>query len=144
MRRGDAGSKWTVLQERAAHNQAMFREVNERLDELTRTLTMTLTQADWVCECADTECDERLEMRLDEYEAVRQHGARFAVACDPKHVDAEVEQVIQRTDRYWVVEKIERAARVAVELDPRRLASARVLEDVQVDDGKNRRELPHD
>jgi hypothetical protein len=107
-----------VLQERAAHNQAIFREVNDRIGEMT--VNAALPRADWVCECADTDCSEPLDMSLDEYQAVRQHGARFVVACDPKHVFPDVEQVIERTDRYWVVEKIEHAARVAVELDPRR------------------------
>ncbi len=83
-------------------------------------MNATLPRADWVCECANTECYEPLEMSLDEYRALRQNGARFAVACHPKHVFPGVEEVIQRTSRYWVVEKIEHAARVAVELDPRR------------------------
>jgi hypothetical protein len=120
VRRSEARTDSIVLQERAAQNQALFREVNERLGEITGTLNATLARAEWVCECANTGCSEPLEMSLDEYQALRQHGARFAVACDPKHVFAEVERVIERTDRYWVVEKIERAARVAVELDPRR------------------------
>jgi hypothetical protein len=120
VRSGNAGSERIVLQERAAQHQAIFREVNDRIGGLTGTLNAALPRAEWVCECAQTECYEPLEMSLDEYEAVRQHGARFAVACDPEHVFPEVERVIQRTDRYWVVEKIENAARVALELDPRR------------------------
>jgi hypothetical protein len=107
------------LQERAAQNQALFREVNERVGELTETLNTAMSRGDWVCECADTECFEPIEMSLEEYEALRQHPARFAVSPQDKHVYPEAERIVERTDRYWVVEKIERAGRLATELNPR-------------------------
>ncbi len=107
------------VQERAAQNQALFREVNERVGQLTETLNRVTPRNDWVCECADTECFQPVEMSIEEYEAIRQHPARFAVFPGDTHVFREAERIVERTNRYWVVEKIEVARRIAMELNPR-------------------------
>jgi hypothetical protein len=107
------------IQERAAQNQALFREVNERVGELTETLNRATLRNDWVCECANTECFQPIEMSIDEYQAIRQHPARFAVFPDETHVYPEAERIVERDDRYWTVEKFELAGRIATELDPR-------------------------
>ena len=108
------------VQERAAQNQALFREVNERVGQLTETLNRVTLRSDWVCECANNECFEPVGMSLEEYEALRQNPARFAVVPGDTHVYPEAEEIVARTNRYWVVEKTEVAGRVAVDLDPRR------------------------
>jgi hypothetical protein len=103
---------------RAARNESLYREVNERIEELNQCFDAALEAgASWVCECADTECCERMEMTLGEYEELRSHPDRFAVL--PGHVVGAVERVVDTRDRYLVVEKIGPAARVAAELDPR-------------------------
>ena|SRR5687768_8341232 len=107
------------VQERAAQNQALFREVNERVGELTETLNRATVRDDWVCECANTECFQAIELSVDEYQALRQHPARFAVFPEEIHVFPEAERIVERNDRYWTVEKIELASRVATQLDPR-------------------------
>jgi hypothetical protein len=48
---------------------------------------------------------------------VRSASTRFFVI--PGHEDNEVERVVERTDRYLVVEKIGDAAEEADDLDPR-------------------------
>jgi hypothetical protein len=50
---------------------------------------------------------------------VREHPSRFAIAAHDAHFYAELERVVEETDRYWVIEKICAAAIVATELDPR-------------------------
>jgi hypothetical protein len=55
----------------------------------------------------------------EEYEALRAKGTRFAVMPHEDHVYPDVELVVERHDRCWVVEKIGVAARVAEEIDPR-------------------------
>ena len=107
------------VQERAAQNQALFRDVNERVGKFTETLNRVAVRSDWVCECANTECFQPVEMSLDEYEVLRQHPARFAVFPGDVHVYPEAERIVERTERYWVVEKIEVAGRIAIDLDPR-------------------------
>jgi hypothetical protein len=108
------------VQERAAQNQALFREVNERVGKLTETLNRVTPRSDWVCECANTECFQSVELSIEEYEVLRQHPARFAVFPGDTHVYPEAERIVEQTDRYWVVEKIEVAGRIAMELNPRR------------------------
>jgi hypothetical protein len=106
-------------QERAARNQSLFREVNERVKDVGEMFTAATSLADWVCECANDGCVERLELSGEEYEGVRAHGARFLVAPGKEHVWPDVERVVERRERYWVVEKVEAAASVARHNDPR-------------------------
>jgi hypothetical protein len=58
-------------------------------------------------------------MSVAEYEAVRAAPNRFFVMPDDGHVWAQVERVVERTERYWVVEKVGAAESVAKQADPR-------------------------
>ena len=112
----DAGSTDEML--RAARNQSLYREVNERIEELNQRFDAALEAgATWVCECADTECSEPMALTLGEYEELRSHPNRFAVL--PGHVLETVEQVVDAHDGYVVVEKVGPAAAIAAELNPR-------------------------
>ena len=104
---------------RLARNQALYREVNERVQAINEAFDNLLPLGDWICECANPECSERLSLTHEEYETLRADGSRFAVAPDEAHLFPEVENVTERHDRYWVVEKQGIAAQVAVEADPR-------------------------
>jgi hypothetical protein len=100
--------------ERAGRNQSLFREVNERIEDLSLSAAFT----SFVCECDDDACDETLPLTLEEYEDVRSDSNRFFVA--PGHQVPEVEDVVAATDRYLVVAKLGAGREVAVESDPRR------------------------
>jgi hypothetical protein len=102
---------------RGAKNQALFRAVNERVKELNHSFT--IVGDDWVCECANETCTERIRLSPTEYEALRAHGSRFAVAPADAHFYPEIERVVTQTDRYWVVEKVQVAKAVTEQLDPR-------------------------
>jgi len=104
-------------EERIARNEALFREVNERIAESAQRFESH--RAEFVCECADQDCTERVEATLDEYERVRADGTRFLLR--PGHVDARVERVVeQRSGRFTIVEKFNTAiARMVRKLDPR-------------------------
>jgi hypothetical protein len=104
-------------QVRGARNQSLFREVNERVETLQAGSGNGIGAIDFCCECADTDCALPMPMTLDEYETVREYPSRFAVL--PSHVYEDIEIVVERTDRFWIVEKIEDAAQVAATLDPR-------------------------
>lgn len=106
-------------QRKAAHNQSLFREVNERVSRTTSGQFDDVSYNEWVCECADPSCSERLQMTMAEYEALRQHANRFAVLPDEAHVFADVENIVEKTERYWLVTKIGAAEPIAVALDPR-------------------------
>jgi hypothetical protein len=102
-------------QVRAARNQSLFREVNERLEEVTGQFS---TFHEFVCECASPECTETMSLTHAEYERVRASARHFAIR--PGHNLPDAERVIEQEDgRYIVVEKIETAARVATHFDPR-------------------------
>jgi hypothetical protein len=102
---------------RAAKNQSLFRTVNERLQGLAETFQFITEHTSFTCECADPSCIAPMLMTLGEYESIRSDPNRFAVL--PDHVYFDVENIVDTTDRYVVVEKIESGASVAEELDPR-------------------------
>jgi hypothetical protein len=111
----DAGSTEEML--RAARNQSLYREVNERIEDLNKRFDAALSAgATWVCECADTECSEPMELTLGEYEQLRSHPNRFAVL--PGHVLDTLQHVVDTHDGYVVVGKVGCAAAFAGELDP--------------------------
>jgi hypothetical protein len=104
---------------RAGSNQALFRSVNERVEELHESMPAASSFHEFICECANESCFEPILVSLPEYEAVRAHEARFAVARSEEHLVAGVEVVVERGDRFWVVEKLGAARAVAAETDPR-------------------------
>src|SRR5262245_26681413 len=106
----------TTRAERHGRNESLFREVNERIAELNQTFEIE-GRSEFLCECSREECKQPLSISLDEYEAVRRESTRFFVI--PGHEDDGVEHVIERNDRYVVVEKIGEAAEAADDLDPR-------------------------
>lgn len=58
----------------------------------------------FICECGDRSCEALLQLSVAEYEAVREHAARFAIA--PNHENPEVERVVQQNGRFAVVETV--------------------------------------
>ena len=105
----------SASEERAARNEALFREFNERVEHLADTVVADRIR--FVCECGDLDCLERVELTRTAYEEVRGDARRFVVA--PGHGNPEIERVVARGEGYLVVEKLEVAAQVAIENDPR-------------------------
>ena len=103
--------------ERAALNQSLFREVNERLEQMATEFQEIAKTAVFTCECADVTCVEQIEMSLDEYEALRSEPNQFAVLSG--HVYSDVENVIDQKERFVVVAKVEPGASIVAEVDPR-------------------------
>jgi len=107
-------------QERRARNEAIFREVNERIEELSRRGGIDEDDSllpGFVCECSDDGCTELMEVAYSQYEAVRENPRRFLVLSG--HEDPDVEDVVDRYDGVLVVEKRLEASEVALEQDPR-------------------------
>jgi|SRR4051812_4930027 hypothetical protein len=103
-----------LQRERAARNQSLFREVNEQIEEIAGDSAFSR----FICECMDQDCGESVSVTLEEYEHVRAQPAWFIVIAG--HDVAEVEDIVETTDRYLVVEKIGAGAAVAEANDPRR------------------------
>ena len=109
----------TTREERLAANEAIFREVNERVAEVSEKLALDTISA--ICECATAGCAERFEISRRDYGEVRSSSDRFAVL--PGHEEPEVEIVVDRRDGYLIVEKFGVAAAVAEREDSRRDAA---------------------
>jgi hypothetical protein len=103
---------------RVARNQALFRSVNERVESTNEHFGVALEQADFVCECADQACMERVKLTLGKYEEVRRVPTHFIVA--PGHIYREFERVVEQVDGYVVVEKFGEAGKEALKMDERR------------------------
>src|SRR4051794_22336474 len=102
-----------VRRERAAKNQSLFREVNERIDDLSRPMTQTR----YICECANESCDEGVLLTREAYEQIRSDSNSFFVVKG--HELPEVEQLIDSSDGYVVVAKLGVGGVLAEHLDPR-------------------------
>ena len=104
--------------ERAARNEAVFRQTNENIKDVSERWRYADERGGFLCECSRVECDVMIELTLREYEAVRARGDRFFLVGG--HDDPAVERVVEDHGRYVVVEKFGEGARIAEELDPRR------------------------
>lgn len=104
-------------QERLARNEALFREVNERVRSIAIVHGADAHVYEFFCECSNADCTFQLRATLAEYEAVRAHGDRFLIA--PEHSMPEIEVVIDKQPGWWVVEKQGEAGELVEELDPR-------------------------
>ena len=100
-----------------ARTQSLFRDANEKVQDINEAVPL----GDWVCECADESCVERIALTLAEYEIVREDPRRFAISPGDDHVVPEIEAVVARTERFWVVEMIGKAGELAAKVDPRRV-----------------------
>ena len=105
----------TARKQRAAQNQSIFRELNERLEELGDA---SREDARFVCECASVDCIQPLELTIGDYERVRSDGSTFVVALG--HVYPNVERVVEEDDRFTVVQKIGAGGELAQAHHPRR------------------------
>jgi hypothetical protein len=104
-------------EQRFGVNEAIFREVNERINGLTKLFHWGKPDPlDLVCECRNSTCVKRIEMSRAEYEAVRAEDTHFALY--PGHADPEIERVISSHRGYELVEKKGPAAKVAHKLSP--------------------------
>ena len=102
-------------EERIARNEALFREVNERVREVYPGDEED--QVGFLCECGRESCTETVVLSIAEYEDVRSDPRHFVVT--PGHEIGDVERSAAEGDRYVVVEKHPTQAAKAIETDPR-------------------------
>jgi hypothetical protein len=101
---------------RMAQNEALFREVNERVKDIASKLGDD-GGYEYFCECANKDCTFRISMRLGDYERLRSDPRQFVVL--PDHFTPEIEDVVLRNERFWVVRKSGEAGEYVEHLDPR-------------------------
>ena len=104
------------FENRVGRNEAVFREINERLEAGHATAAVDEAVA-FRCECGMLGCNMLVELTLREYEEVRADPRRFLLVSG--HEIAGVEKVVRTGPGYNVVEKLGEAGRVADSTDPR-------------------------
>jgi hypothetical protein len=105
-------------EERIGMNEAVFRDVNERIQDVASTFNLTSEPLDLICECGDASCVERISLSPEEYESVRAESHLFAVS--PGHIEPDVEEVVENRSGYDVVRKFKGVpAEIAQKTDPR-------------------------
>ena len=102
-------------QQRLGMNEALFREVNERIREISDNFGQDDATYDFLCECSEPGCTKRIVLTRAEYEDVRSNATRFVVAKG--HALPEIESVVDRAEDHVVVEKEGAAADIAIHLD---------------------------
>ena len=103
--------------EAMAKTESLFRDVNERI--ATAAGQFGSEDAEFVCECADPTCVERVEVPLEVYEGVRAEPTTFILVNG--HEEGSIEKVVETRRRFQIVEKVNRkVVGVVKKLDPRK------------------------
>lgn len=100
-------------QEQVGLNESSYRRVNEGIV----AGTAPATQLSILCECGRLGCNQLIEVSRERYEAVRANPRRFVIV--PGHELLEAEEVVERHDDRFIVEKHDAAGDVAARTDPR-------------------------
>ena len=101
--------------EHLAANEDLFRQINDKIENVANEHGSDSHVYEFLCECSDPGCSERVRITLDEYRGVREKGERFLVVKG--RVVNEIERVVQSAEDHAVIEKHGPAGRVAIELD---------------------------
>ena len=99
-------------------NEAMFREINERIEGLNEAFGSITGTMSVICECGEALCVEQIQVGVGDYERVRRDSALFIIV--PGHEKPDVEDVVEHIDGYQLVRKAPgEPERVAEATDPR-------------------------
>jgi hypothetical protein len=105
-------------EKRIGENEAVFRLVNERIEDMNAafgTITETMTV---ICECGDLRCAEQIEVELAMYERVRSDPTLFIV--ERGHAIRDLDEVVEQHAGFDIVRKRSgEAVRIVRERDPR-------------------------
>jgi hypothetical protein len=88
-----------LSRQRLKHNEAVFRTVNEEIDDLG-------ARGDgnsYVCECADAACAATIRLPHAEYTRIRSQPSHFIVK--PGHEVPTIERVVEHAPDHLVVDK---------------------------------------
>jgi hypothetical protein len=109
----------TSREERIARNEALFREVNERIEQI-HSGAGELDAGDTfavLCECGDQNCVEEVQITTGAYEEVRADPRQFVIV--PGHALPDVEEIVDEGEGFEVARKHVEEAEIAERTDPR-------------------------
>ncbi len=107
-------SRRMVSEVRKAENEVLFRDANEGLRDVQRSLDLPPHELPFLCECDDQSCHEIVRLAAEEYEHVRSNPRAFLLA--PGH---EAGAVAVADGRFDVIEKTGVQGEIAERSDPR-------------------------
>lgn len=89
--------------ERAAHNEEVFRQINEKIDQGAGQHQVASTLP-FHCECGRLTCTETIELYPRAYDEIASNPLHFVIK--PEHRIPEIERVVAEQTDYIVVEKL--------------------------------------
>jgi hypothetical protein len=109
-------------EDRQVKNEALFRGLNERVhattDELNSGSLINMPdRKEYLCECAEIACLDRISVSQAEYENARSNPVWFLIV--PGHDVVDIETVVETNERFALVEKNVGGRAVAAATDPR-------------------------
>jgi hypothetical protein len=103
---------------RIGENEALYRSINEKIEDLNASFGMVAESMAVVCECGQLECAQQIDLEIPTYERVRSDPELFVVV--PGHEIPDVETVVEEQSNFSVVRKAPGVpAEVARKTDPR-------------------------
>lgn len=97
---------------RAGRREANLRRANDRIAEAQERLaTEPHEPVTILCECAREDCDSTIDLRMEEFDELRDDARRFVVLDG--HVVVEIESIVSSGEGWVIVEKRGEAARAA-------------------------------
>jgi hypothetical protein len=103
--------------EKIARNNAVFRDANDEIDAAAVDHGLADGRpVPFICECSDVRCTQVILLTLDEYSHVRSNPRWFAHAPGHEESVPGVVRLVDRNERYLIIEKIGRAGQLAGEL----------------------------
>jgi hypothetical protein len=97
--------------EQIAHNESVFRAINEALEQSVQRRRSDDDLAGFVCECGDPDCDAVVRLDVATYEEIRRDAQLFFLV--PGHQIEDAEDVVGRGDGHLVVRKHDDVAGIA-------------------------------
>ena len=104
-------------EERLAKNEALFRDINERIEQAAQRDVPSSEKYGFVCECANEDCFELIHITVGDYEHLRTDPLRFMVI--EGHEVPEIEDVVERHPGYYIVAKTGPEQQIVRDADPR-------------------------
>ena len=92
------------LRNSEARHQTLTRAFNEWIENANESMGLHTGTDPFRCECGDNDCANPIRLTRSEYERVRAHPTRFAIAHN--HENPESDGIVAEHERYSVVEKL--------------------------------------
>ena len=103
---------------RIGENEALYRAINEKIEDLNASFGLVAESMAVVCECGRLECAQQIELGIPTYERVRSDPALFVVV--PGHEIPDVETIVEEHSGFDVIRKDPGGpAELARKTDPR-------------------------